>query len=220
MSLPEVPSLAVLPGTGGLTRLVDKRHVRRDLADVFSTLAEGVRGQRALDWRLVDELSPRSRFEQSVAEAAEAAAKERTKRAAVRVSCSRRSSRGAKGTAPSTGTSRSQHRPRRRVAELTVRGAERIAAAQTAKRCADWAPRHWGLRAFRELDDALLDLRHNHPDIGVIALKTAAIREAVLEHDRALVGAACRRTGSRAKSCSGSDARSSGSSSARARRSR
>src|SRR5829696_9485744 len=71
VSFPETPLLAVLPGTGGLTRLVDKRHVRRDLADVFSTLAEGVRGKRALEWGLIDELSPRSRFEQSVAQAAE-----------------------------------------------------------------------------------------------------------------------------------------------------
>src|SRR3954464_11719653 len=70
VSLPEVPMLAVLPGTGGLTRLVDKRHVRRDLADVFATRSEGVRGQQAVDWGLVDGLAPRSRFDEVVAERA------------------------------------------------------------------------------------------------------------------------------------------------------
>ena len=63
MSLPEVPLLAVLPGTGGLTRLTDKRRIRRDIADVFCTLEEGARGARALEWRLVDEIAPRSKFE-------------------------------------------------------------------------------------------------------------------------------------------------------------
>src|SRR5258705_7450070 len=75
VSLPEVALLGVLPGTGGLTRVVDKRRVRRDHADFFSTTAEGVRGKRAVEWRLVDELVPRSRFEARVAErAAELAA--------------------------------------------------------------------------------------------------------------------------------------------------
>src|SRR3954471_1705319 len=67
VSLPEVPLLAVLPGTGGLTRLVDKRHVRRDLADVFATRTEGVKGQQGLDWGLVDAIAPRSRFDELVA---------------------------------------------------------------------------------------------------------------------------------------------------------
>ena len=70
VSLPEVPLLAVLPGTGGLTRVVDKRHVRRDLADVFATRAEGVKGQQALDWSLVDAIAPRSRFDETVRERA------------------------------------------------------------------------------------------------------------------------------------------------------
>src|SRR5213078_1861390 len=66
VSLPEVALLAVLPGTGGLTRVVDKRHVRRDLADVFATRTEGVRGQQAIDWGLVDAVAPRSQFDQVV----------------------------------------------------------------------------------------------------------------------------------------------------------
>src|SRR3954471_23860071 len=74
VSLPEVPMLGVLPGTGGLTRVVDKRHVRRDLADVFSTKSEGVRGQQAVDWGLVDDVAPRSRFDEVVDERARALA--------------------------------------------------------------------------------------------------------------------------------------------------
>src|SRR5213079_3732666 len=74
VSLPEAPLLGVLPGTGGLTRMVDKRHVRRDLADVFGTVAEGIRGQQAVDWGLVDVIAPRSRFDEVVAERAAAAA--------------------------------------------------------------------------------------------------------------------------------------------------
>src|SRR5438874_3095559 len=74
VSLPEVPLLGVLPGTGGLTRVVDKRHVRRDLADVFATRTEGVRGAQAVEWGLVDEVAPRSRFDEVVADRARALA--------------------------------------------------------------------------------------------------------------------------------------------------
>ena len=81
VALPEAPLLAVLPGTGGLTRLVDKRMVRRDRADVFSTLVEGIKGQRAIDWKLVDVLAARSRFDEAVKERAEALAKTSTRNA-------------------------------------------------------------------------------------------------------------------------------------------
>src|ERR1041385_1702996 len=74
VTLPEAPLLAVLPGTGGLTRVVDKRHVRRDLADFFSTLVEGVKGKRAVEWRLVDSVYPTSRFQEAVRTRAEALA--------------------------------------------------------------------------------------------------------------------------------------------------
>ena len=74
MSLPETPLLGVLPGTGGLTRVVDKRKVRRDVADYFSTLAEGVRGKRAVEWRFVDEVRPTSQFKEAVAARAQALA--------------------------------------------------------------------------------------------------------------------------------------------------
>ena len=81
VALPEAPLLGVLPGTGGLTRLVDKRMVRRDHADVFSTLVEGIKGQRAIDWKLVDSLAARSRFDEAVKERAEALAKTSTRNA-------------------------------------------------------------------------------------------------------------------------------------------
>jgi len=81
VALPEAPLLGVLPGTGGLTRLVDKRMVRRDRADVFSTLVEGIKGQRAIDWKLVDTLAARSRFDEAVKERAEALATTSTRNA-------------------------------------------------------------------------------------------------------------------------------------------
>ena len=188
VSLPEVPSLAVLPGTGGLTRLVDKRKVRRDLADVFSTLAEGVRGQRALDWGLVDELLPRSRFEQGVAEAAGRLSE-------------RGRPRGGPGIeltplAPRRDGDRTEYRHveltidrARRVATIGMR-APRTAAPKNADQLRREGATNWALAAFRELDDALLDLRHNDPQIGVIALETSGDPRAVLEHDRALAALA------------------------------
>jgi benzoyl-CoA-dihydrodiol lyase len=184
VSLPEVPSLAVLPGTGGLTRLVDKRHVRRDLADVFSTLAEGVRGKRALDWGLVDELSPRSRFAEAVAQAAERLR-------------ARSKPRGGPGVALAPlearrETNRTEYRhvslrvdQTRRIAELTLRGPTG-APARDPETLRREGSAQWALAAFRELDDALLDLRHNHTQIGVIVLKSSGDPKLVQEHDRAL----------------------------------
>ncbi|MDO9022263.1 MAG: 2,3-epoxybenzoyl-CoA dihydrolase [Deltaproteobacteria bacterium] len=180
VSLPEAPLLAVLPGTGGLTRVTDKRKVRRDLADVFSTLAEGVRGKRAVDWRLVDESASRSKFEAALKARVEAMVA--------------RSPRGATGeglalppvTVTRTGdVSAYKHvllqvDRGRRVAELTMRGPEGDPrAALTAE--------HWSVAAWRELDDALLDLRFNHPTVGLVVLHTVGDIEAVRAFDRSLV---------------------------------
>jgi benzoyl-CoA-dihydrodiol lyase len=188
VSLPEVPLLGVLPGTGGLTRLVDKRKVRRDLADAFSTIAEGVRGKRAVEWRLVDESVPRSKFDAGVAAAAEKLAQ------------SAKPKIGPGVLLPPLDPKREgdtvRYRyvtlhidPERRVAELTVRGPSEPAPEkpQDMRRAGSEL---WALRAFRELDDALLDLRFNHPTIGLIALKTAGDPEFVRESDRALNEAA------------------------------
>ena len=180
VSLPEAPLLAVLPGTGGLTRVTDKRKVRRDLADVFSTLAEGVRGKRAVDWRLVDESASRSKFEAALKARVEAM-----------VARSPRSATGEGLALPPVIVTRTgdvsaykhvllQVDRGRRVAELTMRGPEGDPrAALTAE--------HWSVEAWRELDDALLDLRFNHPTVGLVVLHTVGDIEAVRAFDRSLV---------------------------------
>ena len=190
VSLPEVPLLGVLPGTGGLTRLIDKRRVRRDLADVFSTLAEGVRGRRALEWGLVDGLAPRSRFEQRVRERAVALAAD-----------SGAAARAAGGVVlelldpEETGSGlRYRHVDLKfdrnaRTAVLTVRAPEDPAPAGAAElRAAGSAL--WHLRMARELDDALCRLRFNEPEIGVILLRAAGDPDAVREADHRLEGLA------------------------------
>src|SRR5262249_10556395 len=170
VSLPEVPLLGVLPGTGGPPRLTDKRKVRRDLADVFCTLAEGVKGKRAVDWRLVDAVVPRSRFAAAVGERAAALA-----------------ARAVRNRGP--GIELDRVRPYRhvdlavngRVAELTVRApADRTSLAEGAA--------FWPLRAFRELDDALLHLRFEHEDVGVVLLRARGNPAHVLAADEILAG--------------------------------
>jgi benzoyl-CoA-dihydrodiol lyase len=185
VSLPETPLLAVLPGTGGLTRIVDKRRVRRDLADVFGTLAEGVKGKRAVDWRLVDAIAPSSRFKEAVAARAKALAA--------------RSDRPATGSGVTLGPLSPTETPTsldysavtvsfdrgKRTATLAVRGPEApVEATPDAMLAA--GDRFWPLRAFRELDDALLRLRVNEPAIGTIVLRTAGDPALVLGADAAL----------------------------------
>jgi len=159
VSLPEVPLLAVLPGTGGLTRVVDKRHVRRDLADVFATRAEGVKGQQALEWNLVDAIAPRSRFDETVRERALA--------------------RAATSTRPTDATGivltplRGQHVTvdidrDLGAAHLTVHGPTGEPIHDPADLDAD----AWILAAARELDDAVLRLRFDEPEVGTWVLHT------------------------------------------------
>ncbi|MGO8867813.1 MAG: 2,3-epoxybenzoyl-CoA dihydrolase [Alphaproteobacteria bacterium] len=181
VSLPEVPLLAVLPGTGGLTRLVDKRKVRRDRADFFCTTEEGVRGKRALDWRLVDELVPRSKLEETAKARARALAEGSPRPA------------GAKGIrlAPLAVTRESERilYPALRVsldralrtAEFMVLGPatpvpESVAAIHAA------GAEFWPLALARALDDAILHLRSNEPEIGTWVFKSegdAALVESV-----------------------------------------
>jgi benzoyl-CoA-dihydrodiol lyase len=186
VSLPEVPLLAVLPGTGGLTRLVDKRKVRRDLADVFSTLAEGVRGKRAVEWRLVDQCVPRSKFAEAVNARAKALAEGSSRRGGETPGLvleplgGRYSATAIEHTYVSAKINEAQ-----RVAEVTVRGPKGPVPA-TAKAIREAGCELWALRAFRELDDVLLDLRFNHETVGLIVLRTEGDPEAVLASDRAL----------------------------------
>jgi benzoyl-CoA-dihydrodiol lyase len=185
VSLPEVPLLAVLPGTGGLTRLVDKRRVRRDRADFFCTLEEGIKGARAVEWGLVDEVVPRSRLDEVVKRrAAELAA--RTDRPA-----------GAAGVVltPLERTIdgdriRYSHvvceiaRPRG-LAEITVSApVEPPPADGGGIRAAGCA--FWPLALARELDDLILHLRANEENIGVWVLKTSGRAELVGAYDRTL----------------------------------
>ena len=185
VALPETPLLGVLPGTGGLTRVVDKRKVRRDLADAFSTIAEGVRGKRAVEWRLVDKAVPPSNFKDVVA-----------KRAVELAAQSDRPGNASGITLgplnPTIDGDTIQYRHvrgtidrGRRVCELTVLAPDspQPGSGEEFERAGDQA---WPLRAFRELDDALLRLRLNEPEIGTVLLRASGDPQAVLDVDRAL----------------------------------
>jgi benzoyl-CoA-dihydrodiol lyase len=184
VSLPETPLLAVLPGTGGLTRLVDKRKVRRDLADVFCTTAEGVKGKRAVKWGLVDHLAPKSRFEEAVRERAEALAADSPARAEQGIELEPLEREIEEDTISYEHVKLEIDRGQR-VATLTVagptgdqpRGVEAIRAAGSG-----W----WALKAFRELDDALLHLRVNEAEIGLVLVRTAGDLEGIAALDAQL----------------------------------
>jgi benzoyl-CoA-dihydrodiol lyase len=192
VALPEVPLLGVLPGTGGLTRLTDKRGVRRDLADVFATTAEGVRGQRAVDWRLVDEIARPTDFraaarrlaEQAVAGAVARPATGTTGPAGVElapVSC----------YANTDGLRyehvRAEFDRRAGTATLTVSGPAAAPSSMAALRDAGAAA--WPLAAARELDDAISRLRFGEPELGTWLLKTTGDPAAVLATDELLASA-------------------------------
>jgi len=185
VSLPELPLLAVLPGTGGLTRVTDKRKVRRDHADVFCTTEEGVKGKRAVDWRLVDEVVPNTRLEATVTQRArELAAKANGSKDAKGISLSplkrARSKDGVEYSAVSVKFSRSE-----RLATITVSGPD-AAPPKSAGEMAAQGAEFWPLRLARELDDAILDIRLNEFDIAVIVFKSEGDPEAVLAYDKFL----------------------------------
>jgi benzoyl-CoA-dihydrodiol lyase len=185
VALPETPLLGVLPGTGGLTRVVDKRKVRRDLADVFSTLVEGVRGKRAVEWRLVDKVSPASQFKETVA-----------KRAAELAAASDRPDSGAgitlaplnptiDGDAISYRYVRGSIDRAKRTCELTI-SAPDTPQPTTPEEFLATGSEAWALAAFRELDDALLRLRLNEPEIGTVIVRAVGDPSAVIDVDIAL----------------------------------
>jgi benzoyl-CoA-dihydrodiol lyase len=186
VSLPETPLLGVLPGTGGLTRVVDKRKVRRDLADFFGTVAEGIKGRRAVEWRLVDAVYPTSQFKDRVA-----------KRALELASASDRPASGPGITlgplSPAIADDAVKYSSvsleidrARRVATLTIRGPE---APQPDSPDAILAAgdRYWPLRAFRELDDALLRLRLDESLIGTVVVRTEGDATLALAVDETLL---------------------------------
>ena len=185
VSLPETPLLAVLPGTGGLTRLTDKRRVRRDRADVFCCVEEGVRGKRAVDWRLVDEVVPPSAWEAAVA-----------KRAAEFADALRPTGRRQRHRAHAARSAKSRptlirydhvqvelDRPQRR-ATLTLRGP--AALPSTLAEIHTHGAAFWPLALARELDDAILHLRLNEPELGLLIFRTEGDPALVLAADALL----------------------------------
>ena len=182
VSLPEVPLLAVLPGTGGLTRITDKRKVRRDRADVFCTVEEGIRGERAVDWRLVDEVVANSRFNDTVRARAEelAARSDRPDgETGITLEPLERTidANGVRYGHVTVGFDRAAH-----LATITVSGPSGPppGSLEEARRqgCG-----FWPLAAARELDDAILHLRFNEPELGVIQFRTDGDPALVVAHD-------------------------------------
>ena len=184
VSLPEVPLLGVLPGTGGLTRVVDKRKVRRDLADVFATLAEGVKGKRAVEWRLVDGLFPRSRFQDAVRERALAFATEEAHPTAAGIVLDALSPEVTAGSVHYRHVDL-QLNPEARTAELTIHGPDGP-QPDTPESIHAAGADFWPLRAFREIDDALLRLRFHYDEIGLVLLKPRGTLETVRALDTTL----------------------------------
>jgi benzoyl-CoA-dihydrodiol lyase len=187
VSLPEVPLLGVLPGTGGLTRLVDKRKVRRDLADLFCTTAEGVRADRAKAWKLVDQIAPPAHFRQFVGERARALAVG-----------SDRPTDAAGVLLPPIERRIDERGYRYRWVEIDIAADDRVATLTVTGPGAEDVPgglagiieageRWWPLAMARELDDAILMLRANHRQIGTVVLKTRGELELVLATDQTMV---------------------------------
>jgi benzoyl-CoA-dihydrodiol lyase len=186
VSLPETPLLGVLPGTGGLTRVTDKRKVRRDLADFFSTVAEGIRGKRAVEWRLVDAVYPTSQFKDRVASRARELAALSDRPADGPGVLMGPLNPAVTGEAVRYSSVTLDIDRQARTATLTVRGPQGDEPSSPGEivRAGD---RFWALRAFRELDDALLRLRLNEPLIGTVVVKTAGDMTRVLAVDQTLL---------------------------------
>lgn len=186
VALPEVPLLAVLPGTGGLTRVTDKRKVRRDLADVFCSIEEGVKGKRARDWRLVDEVFPNSSFDEKVAERAQelaaSSAKADVEKGIELTPISRSFSEN--GVTYST-VEVAFHRKEMR-ATITIKGPDAAAPTDMNAFTAE-GPDAWMLRCARELDDAILHLRNNEKEMGLIEFQTQGDPELLVAHEALLL---------------------------------
>jgi benzoyl-CoA-dihydrodiol lyase len=183
VSLPELPLLGVLPGTGGVTRVTDKRKVRRDRADFFCTVEEGVRGKRAVEWRLVDEVVPSSRFTDAVRERAQslAARSDRPSAAGQGIALGT-IQRELEGDALRYGHVAATLERGARRAQILVHGPTDPAPADPdqLRLQGDAA---WCLAVARELDDLVLHLRHNEPEIGTLVLRTRGDLNRVAEHD-------------------------------------
>lgn len=185
VSLPEVPLLGVLPGTGGLTRLTDKRQVRRDHADILCTTVEGLRGEKAKQWRLVDHLAKPQQFAAAVADRAQALAEQSSRPNTASGIALTPLARRIEADAYRYSNVDVNIDREARTATLTVRAPEGEMpqnVADIVRIGASW----WPLVMARELDDAVLNLRTNEPEIGLWLLKTQGDPQAVLAMDEVL----------------------------------
>jgi benzoyl-CoA-dihydrodiol lyase len=182
VALPELPLLAVLPGTGGLTRVTDKRKVRRDLADAFCTVEEGVKGARAVKWRLVDQISPNTKFEQAAKDAASKLAAQSDRPAAAKGIKLTPLDRKIDSDAVIYSSLKVEIDRTRRRATLTILGPT-SAAPTSVDAMLEQGAQFWPLRLARELDDAILHLRLNEPELGVLIFKSQGDSAQVLAYD-------------------------------------
>jgi benzoyl-CoA-dihydrodiol lyase len=185
VSLPELPLLAVLPGTGGLTRVTDKRKVRRDLADAFCTVEEGVKGSRAVKWRLVDQSVPNSKFEQAVMDAAKKLAATSDRPANAKGLAFTPIERTFENDAVTYSSAKVDFDRAARRATITISGPAEPPPASVAEMHKQGA-QFWPLRLARELDDAILHMRLNEAEIGVWIFKTQGEAAQVLAYDKFL----------------------------------
>jgi len=182
VSLPELPLLAVLPGTGGLTRVTDKRKVRRDLADVFCTTEEGIKGKRAKDWRLVDEVVPNTKLEDAVkARAKEFADKSGRPRDAKGITLTPLK-RGFSAAGIDYGFVSVALDRAARLATITLRGPDAAPPADAVAMAAQGAA-FWPLQIARELDDAILHIRANEVEVAALVFKSTGDAQQVLAYD-------------------------------------
>ena len=186
VALPELPLLAVLPGTGGLTRLVDKRHVRRDRADFFCTLEEGIKGRRAVEWRLVDEVVPRSKLDEVTRHRAAELAARTDRPATARGIALTPLARTIEGDRIGYRHVTCDVDRQRGVAEITVAGPDAPPPAD-ARGVHQQGDTFWPLALARELDDLILHLRTNEEEIGVWILRTVGNGDAIDAFDRLLL---------------------------------
>jgi benzoyl-CoA-dihydrodiol lyase len=185
VSLPETPLLGVLPGTGGLTRVVDKRKVRRDLADMFCTNPDGVKGERAKSWGLVDEIAAPANFAKAVQARAEQLVESSPRAARVKGIELHPLQRKIDDTGYHYSNVDVRFDREARTAALTIRGPQG-AQPQTLDEIHGAGDSWWPLAMARELDDAILMLRSNEPELGLLVLKTEGSLDAILDLDKIL----------------------------------
>jgi len=187
VSLPEVPLLGVLPGTGGLTRVTDKRRVRKDRADVFATRPEGVRGRQAVEWRLVDEVVPKRQWDQTLAERAAEAARHSTRPADARGVALTPLQREQDAHGLRYRHVRAQFDRAAGLAEITIDGPTGD-VPDTVERIHELGAEFWALAMTRELDDLILRLRANEPELGTWVIRTRGDLEDALAFERLIAG--------------------------------